>query len=140
MRCCFIILAVCGLFCSVVAKFSTVSLDGHRFTVDVATTPPEQNRGLMYRSSLPADHGMLFVFQRAAPLSFWMKDTLIPLDMLFFDSNRRLVNVLRDVPPCKRDPCPQYFSSVPARYVLELNAGAAARVGAGKGDVFDFSK
>ncbi len=88
---------------------------------------------------MPADHGMLFVFPDSEIRTFWMKNTLIPLDMLFFDSNRRLVTLLHDVPPCKADPCPIYPSTAPARYVLELNAGTAAKLGVRIGDVLTFS-
>lgn len=117
----------------------SVTLHGQRFSVEVATTPAEQAHGLMDRASMPADHGMLFVFPDAQPLTFWMKDTLIPLDMLFFDDTHRLVAVHADALPCKADPCQVYPSVVPARYVLELNAGAAAKLGVRKGDIIDFS-
>jgi uncharacterized membrane protein (UPF0127 family) len=117
----------------------SVDLRGHRFSVEVAATPAEQMHGLMDRTSMPADHGMLFVFPSAEPRTFWMKDTLIPLDMLFFDEAHRLVTVHADVPPCKADPCPLYASNAPARYVLELNAGTAAKLGLRKGDVITFS-
>jgi hypothetical protein len=82
---------------------------------------------------------MLFVFPQAQPLTFWMKDTLIPLDMLFFDEAHRLVTIRTDAPPCKADPCPTYASTAPARYVLELNAGTAAKLDLRKGDVITFS-
>jgi uncharacterized membrane protein (UPF0127 family) len=121
------------------AQTPSVTLDGQRFTVEIATTPAEQAHGLMQRTSMPADHGMLFVFRHDEPRTFWMKNTLIPLDMLFFDADHRLVAVQADAQPCKTDPCVLYPSSVPARYVLELNAGAAAKLGARKGDVIKFS-
>ncbi len=117
----------------------SVTLGGHSFTVELATTPEEQARGLMQRTSMPADHGMLFVFQHDEPRTFWMKDTLIPLDMLFFDARHRLVAIRADAQPCKADPCELYPSDAPARYVLELNAGEAAKLGARKGDVITFS-
>jgi uncharacterized membrane protein (UPF0127 family) len=88
---------------------------------------------------MPADHGMLFVFQDDQPRTFWMKNTLIPLDMLFFDADRRLVAIQANAQPCKADPCGLYPSNAPARYVLELNAGAAAKLGARMGDVITFS-
>lgn len=116
----------------------TVSLQGHRFTVEIANTTAEREHGLMDRASMPADHGMLFVFPNAEPRTFWMKDTLIPLDMLFFDNAQRLVKVLQNVPPCRADPCPTYASMAPARYVLELNAGTAAKLGLRKGDLITF--
>jgi uncharacterized membrane protein (UPF0127 family) len=117
----------------------SVTLDGHRFTVELATTPEQQARGLMQRTSMPADHGMLFVFAHDQPRTFWMKDTLIPLDMLFFDAGHRLVAIRADARPCKADPCKLYPSGVAARYVLELNAGEAVKLGARKGDVITFS-
>lgn len=117
----------------------TVSLHNFRFTVEIADTVSTREHGLMDRTSMPTDHGMLFVFPDAEPRTFWMKDTLIPLDILFFDSAKRLVTVLQNVPPCTANPCPTYPSRAPARYVLELNAGAAARIGARKGDVLGVS-
>ena len=121
------------------ARSPGVTLGGHHFSVEIAATPAEQAHGLMDRTSMPADHGMLFVFPQAQPLTFWMKDTLIPLDMLFFDEAHRLVTVRADVPPCQSDPCPTYASTAPARYVLELNAGTAAKLDLHKGDVITFS-
>ncbi|MBS0381692.1 MAG: DUF192 domain-containing protein [Proteobacteria bacterium] len=116
-----------------------ITLRGQHFSVEVATTPAEQEHGLMDRSSMPADHGMLFVFPSAQPLTFWMKNTLIPLDMLFFDDAHKLVAIQANAQPCKADPCKLYPSNVPARYVLELNAGTAAKLGVRKGDIIDFS-
>jgi uncharacterized membrane protein (UPF0127 family) len=110
-----------------------VSLGGERFQVEVATTPEEQARGLMFRDELPADQGMLFVYDREGPRSFWMKNTLIPLDILFFDGNRRLIN-WHTANPCHSDPCPGYSGDAPARYVLELNAGTAAELELKSGD------
>lgn len=132
-------LAACAATPAVPPGAPSVTIRGHRFSVEVATTPAEHEHGLMDRTSMPADHGMLFVFQQASPLTFWMKDTLIPLDMLFFDDAHRLVAIHADVPPCKADPCAEYPSVVPARYVLELNAGVAAKLGVRKGDVITFS-
>jgi len=117
---------------------SALVLNGHRVGVEIAADDASREHGLMDRTSMQADHGMLFVFPDSAVRTFWMKDTLIPLDMLFFDANRKLVTVLSNVPPCKADPCPVYPSTEPARYVLELNAGAAAKLGVRNGDVATF--
>lgn len=122
------------------AATSSVTLRGHSISVEIADTPAEQSHGLMDRTAMAADHGMLFVFPDAEPRTFWMKNTLIPLDMLFFDDARRLVAIHERVPPCTADPCPLYASVEPARYVLELNAGTAARLGVRKGDAFTFSQ
>ncbi|HET8555122.1 MAG TPA: DUF192 domain-containing protein [Rhodanobacteraceae bacterium] len=111
-----------------------VVLDSHHFSVELATTSAMRARGLMDRTQLAADHGMLFVFAHQAPQTFWMKDTLIPLDILYFDKDRKLVSMQLNVPPCKADPCPIYPSNKPAKYVLELQAGMAVKIGASVGD------
>ncbi len=111
-----------------------VVLHGQRFSAEFATDEPSREHGLMMRTALAPDHSMLFVFSYTAPQAFWMKNTLIPLDILYFDTDRRLVSMQLDVPPCKADPCPVYPSNAPARYVLELSAGTARRIGAKAGD------
>ena len=111
-----------------------VELKGQRFSIEIAEDDASREHGLMDRTSMDADHGMLFVFQDDAPRAFWMKNTKIPLDMLFFDAERKLVSVQRNVPPCVTDRCPAYSSGAPARYVLELNAGQAEKLGLTSGD------
>ncbi|RPE75729.1 DUF192 domain-containing protein [Vulcaniibacterium tengchongense] len=107
-----------------------VELAGQRYQVEVADDDQERARGLMFREELAADRGMLFIHEREEPQAYWMKNTKIPLDILYFDDARRLVSQQRDVPPCSLgDRCPPYPSGAPARYVLELNAGQAARLG-----------
>lgn len=118
---------------------ASATLHGQHFSIELATTPAEQEYGLMNRTSMAADHGMLFVFHDTAPRIFWMKNTLIPLDMLFFNAHHKLVAIQADALPCKADPCQLYPSGVPARYVLELNAGTVARLGIRKGDVMTWS-
>lgn len=112
-----------------------VELHGRHFSTEFATDDASRERGLMMRTKLPADHSMLFVFTDSEPRWFWMKDTLVPLDILYFDTDRKLVSMQLDVPPCKADPCPSYPSDAPARYVLELAAGTARAIGAQTGDV-----
>lgn len=111
-----------------------VKLKGQRFTVELATTPEDQALGLMFRDELPDRHGMLFIFQTEATRSFWMKNTRIPLDILYFDGELRLVSVVENARPCRVAHCPSYPSTAPARYVLELNAGQAAELGVSPGD------
>ncbi len=107
-----------------------VELAGTRYAVELADDDAERARGLMFRDVLADGTGMLFVHEREEPLAYWMKNTRIPLDILYFDGKRRLVAQQRDVPPCTLgDRCPPYPSGAPARYVLELNAGEAARLG-----------
>lgn len=103
--------------------------DGRTVTVwaDFAETPVQQEKGLMGRPSLPQGSGMLFVFPKDQILSFWMKDTLIPLDITFFDGNGRFVSGLT-MPLCgaeenRESRCPRYLSAAPARYALEVPEG-----------------
>ena len=114
-----------------------VELKGERFSVELAQTQEKQALGLMFRDSLPDDHGMLFIFPREARRSFWMKNCRIPLDIFYFDSNLALVSVSENTPPCRTQRCPSYPSEGPARYVLELNAGKAAQLGIKTGDVME---
>lgn len=107
-----------------------VELGGQRYKVEIADDDAERTRGLMFRDEMGKDRGMLFIHERMEPLAYWMKNTKIPLDILYFDDAHTLVSQQRDVPPCSLgDRCPPYPSQAPARYVLELNAGEAARLG-----------
>lgn len=109
----------------------SVSFDsGDSFFVEVADSPDEHARGLMYRDSMPSGRGMLFVFQDEQPRAFWMKNTKISLDMIFIASNGTVVEVKRGVPPCVEDSCVAYRSP-PAKFVLEVNSGEAANIDAG---------
>ena len=106
-----------------------VSLGGQRYSVEIADTEAERARGLMFRDELPAGHGMLFIHEQEGPQAYWMKNTRIALDILYFDNDRKLVSQQRGVPPCSLgDACPSYPSNAPARYVLELNAGQAEKL------------
>ena len=110
-------------------KTPWVELGGERYAVEIADDDAERARGLMFRDALAPGHGMLFIHDRQEPQAYWMKNTKIPLDILYFDSARKLVAQQRDVPPCSAgNGCPSYPSNAPARYVLELNAGEAARL------------
>ena len=123
-----------SLLATACASDSWVELDGHRYQVEIADDDAERARGLMFRDELAADRGMLFIHDELAPQAYWMKNTRIPLDILYFDDERRLVSQQRDVPPCSAgDRCPPYPSDAPARYVLELNAGNAAQMGLANG-------
>jgi uncharacterized protein len=119
------------LFCGGCASAggSWVELAGERYIVEVANDDAERAQGLMFRDRMEPDRGMLFIHDRQERLAYWMKNTRIPLDILYFDEQRKLVSQQRDVPPCSLgDRCPPYPSTGPARYVLELNAGQAARL------------
>jgi multidrug resistance efflux pump/uncharacterized membrane protein (UPF0127 family) len=107
---------------------------------ELATTAESRTRGLMERATLPANQGMLFLFETAQPLSFWMFNTLIPLDMIFADAQRRITTIHAAVPPClPPKPCPSYASDGMAQFVLEVNAGTAAKAGIAIGDELRWS-
>ena len=98
----------------------------HRFTIELASTEGERARGLMFRRAMQPDHGMLFDFHRPQPVAFWMKNTPLPLDMLFIDEAGIVVQIAADAVPNSETPIP---SEEPIRAVLELNAGTAKRLG-----------
>ncbi|WP_257388800.1 DUF192 domain-containing protein [Tahibacter caeni] len=137
-------LAALGLFaCSVAAHAQAISyvvLKGKTFYVELAENDEQHMRGLMFREQMAPDRGMLFIFRDEYMQAFWMKNTLIPLDMLYFDKNFHVVSVQNNVPPCKADPCPSYPSSGPAKYVLELNGGTADKLGVKPGDTLEFHR
>ena len=112
----------------------SVELGGKTFSVEIAETSQKQALGLMFRENMPTDQGMLFIFPHEAPRSFWMKNTRIPLDIMYFDKDLKLVSISADTPPCKVTRCPSYPSKAPAQYVLELNAGSAMELGVKLGD------
>jgi uncharacterized membrane protein (UPF0127 family) len=114
-----------------------VELGGHIIALEVAETPQQQAIGLMARESLPDDRGMLFPFEPARPVSFWMKNVLIPLDMVFIAKNE-IVAIAEDVPPCEANPCPTYGPGQQAiDYVIELRGGRAAELGLAAGDAVE---
>src|ERR671919_1573773 len=105
-----------------------------RVFVEVPDDREEFARGLMFRSHLPWNAGMLFAFYEEEPRRFWMKNTLIPLDMIFVDSSSKIIDIKENVPPCKQEECPTYPSREPAQYVLEVNAGFVQEKGIRIGD------
>ena len=123
------------------ARQPWVELGNQRYAIEIADDDAERARGLMFRDELAAGTGMVFLHDREEPQAYWMKNTKIPLDILYFDNARKLVAQQRDVPPCSAgDGCPPYPSKAPARYVLELNAGEAARLKLQNGAELVFSK
>jgi uncharacterized protein len=103
--------------------------------LEVASTRQEQAIGLMFRRSMPSDRGMLFNFSQSQPAQFWMKNTFIPLDMLFLHKGV-IKNIQINVPPCKEEPCPSYGPQpdVLIDQVIELNAGRVTTLGLKVGD------
>jgi uncharacterized membrane protein (UPF0127 family) len=106
---------------------------GARYGVEIASSPELRERGLMFRESLAADHGMLFLFPAPAIEKFWMKNCNFPIDIVWMDAGRRVTFVSAHTPPCREDPCPTYGPETPASSVLEIPDGAAAREGIAPG-------
>lgn len=98
--------------------------------VEIARTTPDRARGLMFRRELPADHGMLFLFEDTSVQTFWMRNTLIPLDIIFLGEDRRVVGVVANAEP--RTETPRTVGK-PSRYVVEVAGGEAAAHGVGAG-------
>ena len=92
----------------------------------------------MYRESLPEKTGMLFLFDDKGGHRFWMKNTMIPLDMVWMDPEGKVLFVSADTPPCKADPCPSYGPESPAAMVLEIAGGKAAKEKVAVGSVLQF--
>ncbi len=115
-----------------------VCFDRNCFYVEVVDTPETRAQGLMFREYLPADEGMLFIFEEELIYSFWMKNTLIPLDMIWINSDFEVVHIYENAEPCEEDPCPSIDPGVPALYVLEVNAGKAREIGLSVGDRAEF--
>lgn len=116
--------------------------NGKVIRAELATEPRDQQRGLMFRTTLAPDRGMLFVFPAPATNHpFWMYHTLIPLDILWIDSSRRIAFVSPQTPPCPSEnpaDCPNYGGQAVAQFVLELSAGSAAAHGLQPGDTLRF--
>ena len=110
-----------------------VQLGDAKVIVELAVTPEEKAKGLMHREYLDENKGMLFIFEDEKAPSFWMKNTLIPLDMIFINSDNKIVDILV-AEPCKKDPCKSYTPKADAKYVLEVNAGFSERHNAKIGD------
>jgi hypothetical protein len=140
MAACLVLLAPLACGAQNKEKFVKVFFpDGRSVRAELAVTEAERARGLMFRTSVPPGEGMLFVFETDGVYSFWMKSTLIALDMIWLDSGKRVVHIERNVPPCRRDPCPAYGPDRLSRYVLELGAGGADAYGLKTGDVLRFA-
>ncbi|HEX6859537.1 MAG TPA: DUF192 domain-containing protein [Caulobacteraceae bacterium] len=115
-----------------VEPLDIVTASGVRhFRVEIADEPAERERGLMFRSVMADDEGMLFDFHKPQPLAFWMKNTLIPLDMIFIGADGRIINIAENTRPYSLDPVP---SAGPALAVLEIGGGLSAEMGIRPGD------
>jgi len=116
-----------------------VCFNSQCYQVEIADTCITRAKGLQYRETLPEDRGMLFVFQSIGPRGFWMKDTPIPLDIIWLDDDKRVLAIEQNAPPCIRNPCPIYKPEVPTRFVLEVNAGQVEKLSLQLGDRLTFN-
>ena len=101
-------------------KFNTF-INGVEYSIEIAKSPIQRQQGLMFRENLDIHHGMLFVYPRSGNHRIWMKNTLIPLSVIWLDGNETVIEV-KILPPCKFDPCPSYGVSEPAKYIIELSS------------------
>ena len=124
---------ILGTACTSNLETTTVKMGGVAITAEIADSNTERAVGLMNRSSLPEGTGMIFVWSDESYRSFWMKNTLIPLDIIFIDANGTIVD-MTTMQPCKSLFCDSYRSKAPAQYVLEVNAGFAEKRGVKIGD------
>jgi uncharacterized membrane protein (UPF0127 family) len=114
------------------SELTIISASGpHRFKVELAETPAQMTQGLMFRTSLAPDAGMLFDYKQPTVATMWMRNTLIPLDMLFVDAQGRIVNIHQRAVPQSLD---VIAATAPVRAVIELNGGTASRFGIEPGD------
>ena len=116
-------------------KINTVCFDRRCFLVELAEDKGEREKGLMFRDSLDPDKGMLFTFEEEGEYPFWMKNTLIPLDIIWINENKEVVFISENTQPCKeKNYCFSVNQNKKAKYVLEINAGLAKEIGLEIGD------
>lgn len=136
----FLFICVPACSCRGDKKMNKVCFKGRCVNVEIVEKQEDLRQGLQFRKFLEHDAGMFFILHESKRHSFWMKDTLIPLDIIWIDKEQKVVHISADTPPCKKGPCPIFTPLTPASYVLEVNAGYAAVLGAQAGDVVEFRK
>jgi len=115
--------------------------DGTKYRAEVVTSKFDMSRGMMFRDSLAADRGMLFIHGEPGLFPYWTYQVRIPLDMIWLDQNRLITEIVPNAEPCKMDSaskCPHFGGNKRSLYILELNAGAAAKHNLKPGDRLDF--
>jgi uncharacterized membrane protein (UPF0127 family) len=151
--CAIILFIVCGYFFEIYSKpvkekanvdleVAEVKVKDKTYQVEIADDPASQQKGLMNRANLPTDQGMLFVFDKTNYYPFWMKNTLIPLDIIWIDNNKKVVFIKENAQPCSnvvQAICQSVIPTKLAKYVLELNAGQVKEINLSVGDSIDFA-
>lgn len=132
-----VLLAVLACAAPARAQPLTIHAGGstYKFEVELATTPAEREQGLMFRKTLAANAGMLFLYPDEQQVAFWMKNTLIPLDMLFLKADGSIARIAHDAVPLDETPIP---SNADVKAVLEVNGGTATSLGIKEGDKVDY--
>jgi uncharacterized protein len=137
---CFILMAgVLGM--SFYKNVKKIQINAHEWIVlEVAKTQSEKLYGLMYRKKLAANQGMLFIYDRPQIYGIWMKNTLIPLDIIWLDTHKKVVYYLDHVPICRDKICPIYYppNDLNTQYIIELNSGTRQRLNIQKGQALNF--
>ncbi|MFQ5542831.1 MAG: DUF192 domain-containing protein [Nitrospiria bacterium] len=112
---------------------------GTTIHAEVVDTPEKREQGLMFREHLPEGGGMLFVFQKAKPYQFWMKNCKFPIDIIWLSKTKKIIYISEKTPPCQADPCPLYGPKKQnALYVLEVASGFSKREGLSQGIKIQF--
>ena len=117
---------------------SEICFENKCFEVEIADTAEKKRVGLMNRKYLDPDSGMLFVFDQAGIYNLWMKNTLIPLDMIWIDENNKVIFIKENAEPCKTERCKTFGLDENARYILEINGGMAGETKVEVGDEIEF--
>ncbi len=132
------------IFCGVVllagcrvSESREVCLGNACLKAEIADSEPKRHQGLMFRKSLPQKEGMLFVFDQEAPHAFWMKNMLIPIDIIWISQDKKIIDIKTNISPCQ-GPCENILPPAPARYVLEVNSGFAKENGIKVGQKVSF--
>ena len=129
--------AFSSVACQAEPKVAIATKSGREvvFQVEIADTPAKREMGLQYRRELASDHGMIFLFAAESPQTFWMKNTPIPLDMVFINREHKIVGVVEQAVPFSLD---SRSVGVPSQFVLEINGGLAKKLGIETGDSVRF--
>lgn len=134
----FLILTLLSILLFSQSRFIPVYVGSAKFLVEVADTPETRIKGLMFRSRIPDDYGMLLVFDSENIQGIWMKNMLVSLDIIFLNKEKEIIEIFHNVPPCKADPCESYVCKIPAKYVLEIKANRCKQLGVQPGDALFF--
>ena len=115
-------------------KQNRVCFKNHCFDLELALTPKQRSTGLSFREKLDSQRGMFFVFDEVGKHPFWMKNTFIPLDIIWINESSEIVFISENTQPCKESPCPTIEPTEKAKYVLEINGGLSKKIGLAVGD------